>query len=159
MDKVTNSRFLKNLKIMAVICLICAVLLSGCADKGQNETGNNSEQNNTDDTGMETEQVVTEADNGTGISLKNGEAFLLELRENPSTGYSWELNLSEGLTILSDNYTQDPAPEDQVGVSGTHSWEIKAVAQGSQQVNGIYKRPWENTTGTEDNFTLSVEVA
>jgi inhibitor of cysteine peptidase len=35
----------------------------------------------------------------------------------------------------------------------------KSVAQGSQQVNGIYKRSWENTTGTEDNFTLSVEVA
>jgi len=33
-----------------------------------------------------------------------------------------------------------------------------AAALGSQQINGIYKRPWENTTGTEENFTLTVDV-
>jgi inhibitor of cysteine peptidase len=103
--------------------------------------------------------MVTEADNGTTISLKNGENFTLQLRENPSTGYSWQLNLTEGLSILSDNYTQDEAPEGMAGVPGTHSWIIEAVDQGSQQVNGIYKRPFENITGTEDNFTLIVEVS
>jgi|GEM_PF-381028 len=103
-----------------------------------------------------TQQVITEVDNGANISLKNGENFTLKLRENPSTGYSWELNLSEGLSIISDEYTQDPAPEGCAGVPGTHSWIIEAVGQGNQQVNGIYKRPWENTTGTEDNFTLNV---
>jgi hypothetical protein len=29
---------------------------------------------------------------------------------------------------------------------------------GSQQVNGIYRRPWEITIDTEENFTLTVEV-
>ncbi len=57
------------------------------------------------------QQVITEADNGTSISLKKGENFTLKLRENPTTGYSWELYLSEGLSIISDEYTQDPAPE------------------------------------------------
>lgn len=104
------------------------------------------------------QQAITEADNGTNISLKNGENFTLQLRGNPSTGYSWELNVSEGLSILSDEYIQDPAPENSTGVPGIHSWIIEAVDQGSQQVNGIYKRPWEKTTGTEDNFTLNVEV-
>jgi PKD repeat protein len=102
------------------------------------------------------QQVITEADNGTSISLKKGENFTLKLRENPTTGYSWELYLSEGLSIISDEYTQDPAPEGYTGVPGTHSWIIEAVGQGNQQVNGIYKRPWERTTGTEDNFTLDV---
>ena len=32
----------------------------------------------------------------------------------------------------------------------------QSLAPGNQQVNGIYKRPWENTTGTEDNFILNV---
>ena len=45
-----------------------------------------------------------------------------------------------------------------VGAGGVHLWEIKALAEGSQQVKGIYKRPWENITGTEENFTLNVEV-
>jgi inhibitor of cysteine peptidase len=105
------------------------------------------------------QQVLTETDNGTTISLENGATFYLRLRENPSTGYSWQLNLSHGLHILSDEYTQDQAPEGYTGVPGTHQWEIKAVTSGNQQVTGIYKRPWENVTGKEDTFKLKVEVA
>ncbi|AAM05006.1 protease inhibitor I42 family protein [Methanosarcina acetivorans] len=108
---------------------------------------------------VETGQVVTEADNGTSISLNNGENFTLQLSGNPTTGYSWELNVSEGLNILSEDYTQDAVPEESTGVPGTYTWIIQAVDQGTQQVNGEYIRLWENATGPEDNFTLTVEVA
>jgi YVTN family beta-propeller protein len=102
------------------------------------------------------QQVITESDNGKSITLKNEEVFYLNLRENPSTGYSWQLKLSPGLCVLSDNYTQDPAPEGYTGVAGTHSWEIKVLAPGSQQIKGIYMASWENITGTEENFTLKI---
>ncbi|WP_410509240.1 protease inhibitor I42 family protein [Methanosarcina hadiensis] len=172
----------KRLKLIVVLSVIAAfVFAAGCAEEPEtteNETQAGSEQvtpvtpetpsitgetvteanatqgNQT----IETGQIITEAENGRSISIKNGEIFILQLRENPSTGYSWELNVSEGLNILSDGYTEDEAPENQVGVPGTHSWTIEAASQGSQQVNGIYKRPWENMTGTEENFTLNVEV-
>ena len=105
--------------------------------------------------------VLNETDSGKIIRLKNGENFTLNLKENPTTGYSWQLNLSKGLSILSNEYTEYKLPgEKEVtpGRGGTHSWLIQATAPGSQQVNGIYKRSWENTTGTEENFTLTVEV-
>ena len=170
------------LKLIVMLSVIAAVVFAaGCAEEpenAENETPAGSEQVSsvtpetsgiTDETvteanaaqsdqTIETGQIVTEAENGKSIRIKNGEIFILQLRENPSTGYSWELNVSEGLDILSDGYTQDQAPEGQVGVPGTHSWTIEAVSLGSQQVNGIYKRPWENMTGTEENFTLNVEV-
>ncbi|AKB37849.1 hypothetical protein MSSAC_3259 [Methanosarcina siciliae C2J] len=125
-----------------------------------NTTENNTTENNTTEANetVETGQIVTEADNGTSISLENGENFTLQLGGNPTTGYSWELNVSEGLSILSVDYIQDPAPEGYTGVSGIYTWVIQAVDPGTQQVDGIYKRSWENTTGTEDNFTLTVEV-
>ena len=170
------------LKLIVMLSVIAAVVFAaGCAEEpenAENETPAGSEQVSsvtpetpgiTDETvtngdttqgdqTIETGQIITEAENGKSIRIKNGEIFILQLRENPSTGYSWELNVSEGLNILSDGYTQDQSPEGQVGVPGTHSWTIEAVSQGSQQVNGIYKRPWENMTGTEENFTLTVEV-
>jgi inhibitor of cysteine peptidase len=108
------------------------------------------------------QQLITEADNGKNISLKNGETFYLKLKENPTTGYSWELNLSQGLTNISGTYYPPESSKNKeqpiVGAGGVHIWEIKAVAAGSQQVKGIYRRLWENITGTEDNFTLNVEV-
>lgn len=106
----------------------------------------------------QSQQVITENDSGKGIIFKNGESFHLKLRENPSTGFAWELNLSQGLSVLSDNYTKDPAPLHFVGVPGTHLWVIKTVDSGSQQIKGIYRRFWENTTGTEESFALNITV-
>jgi inhibitor of cysteine peptidase len=108
------------------------------------------------------QQVITEADNGTSISLENGSTFYLKLKENPTTGYSWELNLSQGLNNISGEYYPPEQPEGTkeplVGAGGVHLWEIKAVSKGSQQVTGIYKRPWEKLTGEEEKFTLNVKV-
>ena len=158
------------LKSLALLLVISAVLFAaGCAgeEPAENEEdsevapedletadmeGENETENNT------TALLITEAENGTNITLKTGENFTLNLTENPSTGYAWELNVTDGLNITSGNYTQNPAPEGMTGVSGVHSWIIEAIAAGDQQVNGIYKRAWENKTGTEQNFTLGVEV-
>jgi inhibitor of cysteine peptidase len=152
--------FMKRiLKAVALVLFIAAVVFAaGCAQKSAtpgNETitpGNGTKENG---------QVVTENDSGKTISLKNGENFTLKLKENPTTGYSWQLNLSKSLSILSDEYTQDKFPgekEAPEGRGGIHSWVIQATAPGSQQVNGVYRRAWENTTGTEENFALNVEV-
>ncbi|KKG05726.1 protease inhibitor I42 family protein [Methanosarcina mazei] len=170
------------LKLIVILSVIAAVVFAaGCAEEQEtteNETQADSEQVSpatpetpdiTDEIVTEANaaqgnetiepgQIITEAENGKSMSIKKGELFILQLSENPSTGYSWELNVSEGLNILSDRYSQEEAPEGQVGVAGIHSWTIEAVSEGSRQVNGIYKRPWENTTGTEENFTLTVEV-
>lgn len=108
------------------------------------------------------QKVVTEENNGTTINLENEETFYLRLKENPTTGYSWQLNLSEGLSLISDEYIPPESKESKqplVGAGGVRLWEIKAVSEGSQQITGIYKQSWENETGKEDNFTLNIEVA
>lgn len=108
------------------------------------------------------QQVITEADNGTSTSLENGSTFYLKLKENPTTGYSWELNLTQGLNNISGEYYPSEQPEGikqpLIGAGGVHLWEIKAISKGSQQVTGIYKRPWEKVTGEEEHFMLKVEV-
>lgn len=108
------------------------------------------------------QQIITEVDNGTSISLENGSTFYLKLKENPTTGYSWELNLSQGLNNISGEYYPPEQPEGikepLVGAGGVHLWEIKTVSKGSQQVTGIYKRPWEKLTGEEEKFILNINV-
>jgi len=172
----------KVLKAIAMLFIIAAVVFAaGCAEKTgnmgneaqENETQGNNDQlqpvnpkiptnvtNNTTEANetIEKGQVVTKADNGKTISLKKGENFTISLREDPSAGYLWKLNLSSGLSILDDEYIEGLNPENLTGVPGTHLWVIEATAPGSQKVNGIYRRSWENITGTEEKFTLNVEV-
>lgn len=166
----------KILKLTVVILAVAAVLFAaGCGEKSAtpaNESQGNSsmagetpnenamtENNASENNGtVQTGKVVTEEDSDTTISLKTGENFTLNLTENPSTGYAWQINVTDGLKVVNDTYIEDPNPEKVVGISGTHSWIIEAITSGTQQVNGIYKRTWENTTGTEDTFNLTVDV-
>ncbi|RXA19785.1 hypothetical protein EQO05_08040 [Methanosarcina sp. MSH10X1] len=114
------------------------------------------------------QQVVTETANGKTINLESGETFYLRLPENPSTGYRWELNLTQGLNVAlgSDNLPGEYYPPEQpegieqplVGAGGVRIWEIKAVAEGSQQVTGVYKRPSESETAEGGTFKLNIEV-
>jgi inhibitor of cysteine peptidase len=132
------------MKIMAVLLLIIAIFLSGCVEE---ETQN--------------QYVFTEADNGRTVSFENGTIFYLNLSENPSTGYSWEIELSPGLTLINSTYSEKQVSEDAkplLGASGLRTWKIKADSKGNKQIKGIYKRSWEEETGTEDNFTLNLEV-
>lgn len=103
--------------------------------------------------------AFNETANGTAVNVTKGGIVGISLRENPTTGYSWNTTLSAGLTLLNDTYTVDPHAEGMVGVGGTHLWLVRADAAGDQTFSAIYKRPWENTTGTEETFLLTLKVA
>ncbi|MDQ1254639.1 MAG: inhibitor of cysteine peptidase [Euryarchaeota archaeon] len=92
------------------------------------------------------QHVITEADNGKTINVKQGHIFILKLNENPTTGYSWQLSLSSGLKLLSDKYYSSKSfgsSENSIGAGGFHLWIIGAKNKGPQQVEAIYKRSWE----------------
>lgn len=137
------SKFVPGITLL-LICLVLAMLpMAVCAKPGT--TGQN--------------KMITENDNGNTIYIKEGHAFFLKLKENPSTGYSWQLKLSSGLNQLSDKYhpLESSVNNFVIGAAGFRLWKIEAVAKGSQQINAIYKRSWEST-GKEQTFTLNVVV-
>ena len=98
----------------------------------------------------------TEADSGSLVVVKKGEAFKVTLAENPSTGYSWNMSVSDGLEIMNDRYI--PPAQHIPGRGGEHEWTIQAVKPGQQKVRGIYKRPWEPLYYNETTFRLDIEA-
>ncbi len=91
------------------------------------------------------------------MEVIKGDNFIVRLDENPTTGFEWSIEVSDGLVVLSDEYIP-PQDEGLVGAGNVHVWEIQAVETGTQQVNGIYKRSWENITGDELKYELTVNV-
>jgi inhibitor of cysteine peptidase len=107
-------------------------------------------------------KVISENYDGKTIRVIQGESFCLKLKENPSTGYSWEISLSKGLGLVSSEYYPlIPSNNVQkliVGTAGLHLWKFKAIARGDQQVKGIYRRSWERKICKEQTFRLSIKV-
>lgn len=98
-------------------------------------------------------------DDGATVTIKKGEALRVTLPENPSTGYSWDLSLSDGLYLVNDQYVPDETGIRRVGAGGVHTWDIRATGIGSQQITAVYRRPWEVGVAPEKTFTLNVRVS
>ncbi|MDG6249660.1 protease inhibitor I42 family protein [Methanocalculus sp.] len=99
---------------------------------------------------------VDETNNGGMIGFDTGMQFRITLAENPTTGYSWDMTIPEGLTLVSDEFI---APDTELmGAPGTHVWLIQGDKPGEYVVDGKYIRPWEADGEPADTFTLEVMV-
>lgn len=102
--------------------------------------------------------VFTGDANGSEISIEENGVIVLKLEENPTTGYSWNLTVPEGMSLVGDEFVIAPEDEGLVGAGGIHEWELRADTEGAYSIFAIYKRPWENITGEEETFIMTVNV-
>ena len=102
-------------------------------------------------------KVLNDNDNGETISIKKGDSFNLQLKENMMAGYLWKIRLSNGLILINTKIYQTGFSH-MFGGYQIQEWTIKAVAGRNQQVIGIYRRSWMKETSVGKIFTLNVNV-
>ena len=102
--------------------------------------------------------VVTEEQNNATVSVNQSSIITVKLKENPTTGYQWNLTASPGMDIDNDSYLPSDTTGKLVGSGGTHLWDISATAKGTQNITAVYKRSWEPVTGNETAFSMTVIV-
>jgi len=140
------------LKLLAIVTVVAAALLAaGCATT-ENQAPTTTPTPAVTPAGTIT--VIDEEMNESTVAVKLNSRFALELAENPSTGYAWNLTTTDGLRVVADEYL--PPGTAVVGAAGTHRWEIEAVAVGLQAIEGAYRR--ESTTEDADTFMVEIAV-
>jgi inhibitor of cysteine peptidase len=91
------------------------------------------------------------------IVVQVGEAFVVELDGNPTTGYAWELAQdNERFRLVEKDYAQ---PGTGVGGSTRERFQIEALKPGSTTLSFEYKRPWETEVLDKKSFSLRVQPA
>lgn len=79
-----------------------------------------------------------------GELLKAGNAAEITVNGNPSTGYQWVAQKTEGLVISDPVYTPSRV-DDKLGVGGTYAWKITAAAPGTYKFTALNLRDGDNT--------------
>lgn len=98
--------------------------------------------------------VVKETDEGS-LRLEGG-SLIIELRGNPTTGYSWTHSEEGGsLSFRGEEYKQDPAAPNVGGVGGTYVFTYELSEPGASTLTFIYLRPWE---ADPDPLTVIVDI-
>ncbi len=106
------------------------------------------------------ETTLTEADDGQAETIKVGGSLVIELKANPSTGFTWEVAevdtsvLRQVGGIEFKSASSAPLP----GEGGTQTLQFQGVAPGRTALKLIYHRPFEKEAPPAGTFTIQVSV-
>ena len=86
------------------------------------------------------------------LKLHPGERATIELQENPSTGYKWQIDRagSSNPTIIridDGGFAENGRANGRrlLGAPGSHRWSIEALSTGDARISFMYLRSWERT--------------
>ena len=147
--------------IFALILVIACIAGTGCLDTTQTPQENEAPEawKDVDPHNPPSEMYLfDDANNGENHTLVQDSLIIIQLEENPTTGYQWNISVSDGLVILGDTYEPSDTSGEMVGAGGRHVWVLYAFDTGTYTFNAVYKRPWEKMTGNEDTFFLTFIV-
>ena len=102
--------------------------------------------------------TFTESDNGATKEIVAESRFAIQLKENPTTGYTWEPDQ------LDTSLLQQTAPADFVqrtdlpGGGGTYTFTFKALKAGTGHLRLIYHRTFEKGVAPQRVFDVTVDI-
>ncbi len=94
------------------------------------------------------------------IALSVGASDTIALRENPSTGYQWQVDTTESSNLVIVRVTDagyQAVQGGQMGAAGSHWWRIEGRAPGTARIVFAYLRPWEHEAPAKSH-TVEVSV-
>jgi len=102
--------------------------------------------------------VLTEADNEKALSVASGETLVINLPENPTTGYRWQLDSLDSrlIDVAGDSYI--PSQGAKIGGGGTRTFTLHALSSGTVRISLKLKREWEPADTYASHFAIIVDV-
>lgn len=98
------------------------------------------------------------ADKNREVAIDAGSRLLLQLPENPSTGYRWELrDVGEEFKLESASFW--PGDRPQPGAGGLRVFRFLVPARGETTVRLQLRQPWDLTSPPAETYEVTLRVA
>jgi inhibitor of cysteine peptidase len=117
--------------ISVIILLVSALVITGCTSASSDL------------------EIGAEA-NGTQVELKAGQALVISLASNPTTGYGWHIaDIDESILkqVGEAEFVQESNDEQLVGAGGVETLRFEAVSSGTTTLSLTYDRARANLHG------------
>ena len=96
------------------------------------------------------------ADANTGRTVTVGDEIVVNLPENPTTGFLWRPDLdTDALQMISDDYEID---QGQRGAPGMHRFLFRVLREGPTALRLVRGREWEKYITDEFCVSLTVRI-
>ena len=94
----------------------------------------------------------------TSISVNSGEKFTIKLDANPTTGYEWNVSVSDESVVTLEKSEYQQGGSGAAGAGGTQVLVFKANKAGTATIDLVYQRSWEPQEDDERlQYTVTVK--
>jgi inhibitor of cysteine peptidase len=92
------------------------------------------------------------------VEIARGEEVEITLPENPTAGYRWRLDASDGAvcSVVEDAF-EAPDPQ-KPGAGGTHHWRFRGEHTGEVTILLTLSRTWDSRGPGVQSFRVAVRV-
>ncbi|MDA2186080.1 protease inhibitor I42 family protein [Bacillus cereus] len=94
--------------------------------------------------------ILSEKDTDKTFHMNLYEIFTLNLKENPTTGYRWFIEISEGLKMIEDNF--------KIGEMGLRIFKFQVIDGDLCKLKLKNWRDWEGDSSIIDKFKIQIIV-
>ena len=104
------------------------------------------------------EYVFDEKDNGAQIQVERGAKIMIELKENPTTGYRWTIGGMDDALLAAEGDEFLPPGQKSPGAGGQRRFFFRAKAEGSTALSLVNKRAWERDDKAVSIYNLVIRI-
>jgi inhibitor of cysteine peptidase len=96
-------------------------------------------------------------DNGRTLQVQTGGSVVLRLPENPSTGYRWAWQATDGTQVEVESEAFQAAPGLAPGAAGERVFQLRPRVAGVAVLRLVLRRPWEAGSGVS-RYQVTLKV-
>lgn len=97
-------------------------------------------------------------DNGKTVEARVNDLVIISLAENPTTGYAWDVQTTDGLTLKSDEFKRPFSYPPKMGAGGVRTWDYVVTGAGTQEFSATYHPAWMPAEDNDLRYDLTFEV-
>jgi inhibitor of cysteine peptidase len=102
--------------------------------------------------------TLTQADKGKSITVHVGDEIIINLAENPTTGYGWAIDKMDDTVLVSQNPTFSSTPGGAIGSGGTRTFTFIAKQAGTVHLQLKLWRAWQGDSSIIERYDITFQV-
>ena len=104
------------------------------------------------------QRPFSEVDASQTIVLSKGKTFEVTLPENPTTGYAWQMEVSDLSVLKKLSYSFTANASGRIGATGEGLWTFRTLQKGQATITASYERPWDDNDEPTKVITFTLQV-
>ena len=102
--------------------------------------------------------TLTRVDHNRAAEVRVGERIVVQLPENPTTGFSWAVDETDRRLLTLDGSTYVAPEMGFIGAKGQRTFQFTARQPGEMTLQLKYWRVWEGDGSVTERFTVTLRI-